>query len=152
MVEEFKAGMGEQLSREDVETHFTLGIAYMEMELFGDAVREFKLSAKEPAFEFNSYARLGQCSVATGDAVGAVGFYIKALAVKGMSDRDRIGAMYELALAYDLAGEQSDAMHMMAAVGNLDADYREVQEKLVEFSAERSYIPGNDDLIEIELM
>jgi len=152
MVEEFKAGMGEQLSREDVETHFNLGIAYMEMELFGDAVREFKLSAKEAAFEFNSYARLGQCAVVIGKYTDAVGYYIKALAVKGMSDQDRIGAMYELALAYNQAGEQAEALQMMTAVGNLDHDYRETQEKLVEFAIERSYIPRSDNLIEIELM
>jgi tetratricopeptide (TPR) repeat protein len=152
VVEEFKVGMGEQLNREDVETHFNLGIAYMEMELFGDALREFKLSAKDRVFEFNSYARLGQCSVALEKAVDAVGFYIKALAVKGMSDTERIGAMYELALAYGQAGENSEALQMMTAVNNLDSGYREVSEKLVEFAIVRNYIPINDNLIEIELL
>jgi len=54
-----KQGVEKQLSREDTETHYNLGIAYMEMELYDDAMREFKIAMKDPVFEFDCYNRLG---------------------------------------------------------------------------------------------
>src|SRR3989338_3764675 len=59
---EFKHGVEKQLSKEDSETHYNLGIAYMEMELYDDAMREFKIALKDPIFEFDCYNRQIQIS------------------------------------------------------------------------------------------
>ena len=45
---EFKKGLEKELSEEDYETHYNLGIAYKEMGLIDDAIREFQTSRNDP--------------------------------------------------------------------------------------------------------
>ena len=46
---EFKKGVEQQLSAEDYETHYNLGIAYKEMGLVDEAIGEFQLASKDAA-------------------------------------------------------------------------------------------------------
>src|SRR5438876_507150 len=46
IIDEFKAGVSERISGEDHESHYDLGMAYMEMGLYDDAIGEFQLSSK----------------------------------------------------------------------------------------------------------
>jgi tetratricopeptide (TPR) repeat protein len=151
-VDEFKDSMGRQLSKEDSETHHNLGIAYMEMELYDDAVREFKIALKDPAFEFDSYTRLGLCSMARGSTDDAIEYFLKALQVKGRTDDERKGIMYELGLAYEAADKTLDAGEMYGAVYDMDPRYREVSEKVKEYEAPRLSIPRDDSLVEVEIL
>ncbi|MBI5903810.1 MAG: tetratricopeptide repeat protein, partial [Deltaproteobacteria bacterium] len=81
MVTEFKKGMGEQLGKEDTETHYNLGIAYMEMGLFNEASMEFKIALKEQRLEFDCYARLGLCAMHQSNPDEAIVYYLKGLKV-----------------------------------------------------------------------
>lgn len=151
--EEFKAGVGEQLGREDVETHYNLGIAYMEMELFDDAIREFKVSLKSPALEFDAYTRLVHCAMGAGALDEAVSYGLKALKVKGRSDDERKGVMYELGLAYEAAGKTIEAKDMYQSVMAIDPSFREVIDKMEELDAGKRPIPmESDNLLEVELL
>ncbi len=150
--EEMKAGMGEQLNKEDIETHFNLGIAYMEMELYDEAAREFKLSTKDPSFEFEAYTRLGLCYTSAGDNDESISYYLKALAVTGRSDEDRIGVMYELGLVYVAADKNSDALEIFKTVKDMDASYREVEGIVANLSEGKAPIPKDDDMMEVELL
>ena len=154
--EEFKAGVGEQLGREDVETHYNLGIAYMEMELFDDAIREFKVSLKSPALEFDAYTRLVHCAMGAGALDEAVSYGLKALKVKGRSDDERKGVMYELGLAYEAAGKTIEAKDMYQSVMDIDPTFREVTDKMEELDAGKRPVPPipmeDDGLLEVELL
>jgi len=150
--DEYKDGMGLQLSKEDTETHYNLGIAYMEMELFDEASKEFKIALKEPRLEGDCYARLGLCAMAESKPDEAVMFYLKGLKVEGKSEDERKGMMYELALAYEAAGDTDEAFQLFTSINDLDPDYREVAEKLSGFERGRPYIPSDDGLIEVELL
>ncbi|MFZ3071695.1 MAG: tetratricopeptide repeat protein [Thermodesulfobacteriota bacterium] len=151
--EEFKAGVGEQLGREDVETHYNLGIAYMEMELFDDAIREFKLSLKSPALEFDAYTRLVHCAMGTGAIEEAVSYGLKALKIKGRSDEERKGVMYELGLAYEAAGKTNEAKDMYRSVIAIDPAFRDVADKMTDLDTGARLIPmENDDMLEVELL
>ena len=150
--EEFKAGIGEQLGREDSETHYNLGIAYMEMELFDEAIREFKISLKSPGHEFDSYTRLGLCTMATGNADAAIAHFKRALEVEGRSDEERKGLMYELAMAYDAAGNSAEALSIFKEVHGMDPSYREVADKVEALGGSKgSEVPSDDDVVEVEL-
>ena len=152
-VEEIKTAMGEQLEREDVATHHNMGIAYMEMGLYDDAVREFKISMQDGSFEFDAAVRLGLCSMSTGSPGDAIGYYLKALKVEGRSDEERKGLFYELGLAYDRAGSTDEALEMFRSVYEMDHGYREAADKVKDLTgAEEAYIPKDDDVIEIELL
>ena len=150
--DEYKDGIGHQLSKEDTETHYNLGIAYMEMELFDEASKEFKIALKEPRLEGDCYARLGLCAMAESKPEEAVMFYLKGLKVEGKSEDERKGMMYELALAYEAAGDMDEALQLFTSIHDLDPDYREVEERLAGFDRNRPYLPMDDGLMEVELL
>lgn len=152
VTEEFREGVGRQLGSEDKETHHNLGIAYMEMELFDDAVTEFKMSVSDPALVFDAYTRLGLCSLSLEKTNDAIEYYLKALGTTGSSDEDRKGIWYELALAYEKAGKMLEATEMYTSVQDVDPDYREVGERLVAITELEGAIPRDDDRLEVELL
>ncbi|MDH4227438.1 MAG: tetratricopeptide repeat protein [Deltaproteobacteria bacterium] len=151
--EEYKAGMGEQLGKEDTETHYNLGIAYMEMELYNDAIREFKIAAKDKTKALDSFSRLGMCLVASGSIDEAVGYYNKALEVEGLHEEDKKGIMFELGLAYAAGDRKNEAVEMLRSVEAMDPNYRNVSEKIRELIEGKSNIPNEeDDLVEVEIV
>ncbi|MBI5886460.1 MAG: tetratricopeptide repeat protein [Deltaproteobacteria bacterium] len=150
--DEFKTGIGNQLNKEDSETHFNLGIAYMEMELLGEAVKEFKIALKDPLLEFDCYTRLALCSMSEGKYEDAIGYYTKGLRVTGRSDEERKGMMYELALAYEADEKFEEAGKLYAAVSAVDPDYRETAKKVRMISETVHTIPMADGMLEVELI
>ena len=68
--DEFHDGLERQLNREDTETHYNMGIAYMEMEMFDEAVKEFNIALKDPNRVFDCQVRLGLSYMAKGRASG----------------------------------------------------------------------------------
>jgi tetratricopeptide (TPR) repeat protein len=152
--EEFKTSLGKQLSREDSETHYNLGIAYMEMGLHGEAEKEFKIAMQNSRLEFDCYTRLGLCAMAEQNPEEAILYYLKGLKIKGKSDEERKGLMYELALAYEASGKTDEARQLFESIHDADPYYREIAKKVRETSAvpELRPIPSDDDLIEVELL
>ncbi len=154
MVTEFKKGMGEQLGREDTETHYNLGIAYMEMGLFNEASMEFKIALKDQRLEFDCYARLGLCAMHQTNPDEAIVYYLKGLKVRGTSDEERKGIMYELALAYENAGKKEESLQIFKSIYGMDKAYREVAGKVRSAMPAHAapLIPLDDGLIEVELL
>lgn len=153
--DEFKSGISQQLSREDTETHYNLGIAYMEMELFSEASKEFKIALKDPHLEFDCLTRLGLCAMAEGNAGEAIAYYHKGLKIGGKNDSERMGMMYELALACEAAGDKEDADRLFNAIYDANPDYREVAGKVslcVPRPPKARQIPLDDGVIEVELL
>lgn len=152
---EFKKGVEKQLSQEDSETHYNLGIAYMEMGLYDDAVREFKIAIKDANLEFDCYARLGLICIAKSEYSDAVNYFLKGLKVHGHSQAERKGLMYELASAYEMSGDFHEALGVFQSVAEIDPGFRGVQHKIEELSKMKEdvyEIPKGDDMIEIELL
>lgn len=152
--DEFKTGIETQLNREDSETHYNLGIAYMEMELFAEASKEFKIALKDPRLEFDCYSRLNHCAMALGEPQEAVTCCLKGIKIEGRSIEERIGMMYELGLAYEAAGETEEAEELFAAIHEIAPAFREVAAK-VESSIHHHQEPNaplDDGLIEVELL
>ncbi|MBI5643327.1 MAG: hypothetical protein HY954_07615, partial [Deltaproteobacteria bacterium] len=150
--DEFKKGIGKQLIKEDSETHYNLGIAYMEMELYNEAAKEFKIAMKEPRLEFDCYIRLGLCAMADDNPGEAIIYYLKGLKIEGKSNEERKGMFYELALAYEAAGEKDEAFQLFKTIYDMEPGYREVAVKIKEWASERPLIPLDDGLIEVELL
>lgn len=155
---EFKHGVEKQLSKEDTETHYNLGIAYMEMELYDDAMREFKIALKDPAFEFDCYNRLGLSFMAKGDYKDAVSHFLKGLKVSGKTDEERKGLMYELGLAYEASGNNVEALEIFKSIYDMDKGFRKVSSKVKELAKKSEkegkvdLIPSADDILEVEFL
>jgi len=121
---------------EDPETHYNLGIAFREMGLLDEAIGELQKACQSVdrghAFPqiMQAYTWLAQCFLDKGVPEAAVRWYAKALSVPTIDGETRTALHYELASAYENAGDKSSALkHFMDVYGS-NIDYRDVAERI----------------------
>jgi len=127
---EFQKGVAEQLSEEDSDTHFNLGIAYREMGLVPEAIREFQVASRDPSFFVESCSMIGVCYKDQGLWSEAADWYQKALVAPDITSDARIALRYDLALAYENAGELEQAISLYEEIAAADPTHRDVTERL----------------------
>jgi tetratricopeptide (TPR) repeat protein len=123
-------------SDEDPETHYNLGIAFREMGLLDEAIGELQKACQ--SFDrgrpfpqiMQTYTWLAQCFLDKGVPEAAVRWYDKALQVPSIDGDTRVALNYELAAAYETAGDKPAALkHFMDVYGS-NIDYRDVAERI----------------------
>jgi tetratricopeptide (TPR) repeat protein len=121
---------------EDPETHYNLGIAFREMGLLDEAIGELQKACQ--SFDrghpfpqiMQTYTWLAQCFLEKGVPEAAVRWYDKALLVPTIDGETRTALSYELASAYETAGDKPAALkHFMDVYGS-NIDYRDVAERI----------------------
>jgi tetratricopeptide (TPR) repeat protein len=132
IVEGFKKGVAENLSAEDYDTHFNLGIAYREMGLLDEAIGEFQLASKAPAYLVECCAMLGVCFLDKGLPELAVKWYRRALEVPNLPEEQQLGLLYDLGTALLAAGEREAAYKAFVDLYGVNSNYRDVVARLEE--------------------
>lgn len=129
---EFKKGLEKELDEEDYETHYNLGIAYKEMGLIDDAIREFQSSRNDPGRFIHSSNMLGVCYIEKGLYQLAVDVLTDA--IDKMEDRgEAYWAMkYDLADAYEKNGNMKEALDIYANVYGWNSKFRSVSERIAQ--------------------
>jgi len=138
---EFGIDSGEDSSEEDsdYETHYHLAVAYQEMGLMEEAIREFQdaISLTEPNDGtrrfFHCSNLLGHCFFQKGMANHAITWITRALETPDISDEEHHGLWYELALAYEAAGEEDNAARYFERIYAENVDFRDVSERVKNF-------------------
>ncbi|HEY6146906.1 MAG TPA: tetratricopeptide repeat protein, partial [Thermoanaerobaculia bacterium] len=102
---EFKKGVEQQLSAEDYETHFNLGIAYKEMGLVDEAIGEFQLASKDPTRAVECCSMLGLCFLEKGMPQLAIKWYRKGLEAGNIRELETVGLLYDLGCVYQSTGD-----------------------------------------------
>jgi hypothetical protein len=123
-------------SDEDPETHYNLGIAFREMGLLDEAIGELQKACQ--SFDhgkpfpqiMQTYTWLAQCFLEKGVPEAAVRWYDKALHVTGIDNETRVALHYELAAAYETAGDKPSALRHFMDVYGSNIDYRDVAERI----------------------
>ena len=121
---------------EDPETHYNLGIAFREMGLLDEAIGELQKACQSfdrgHPFQqiMQTYTWLAQCFLEKGVPEAAVRWYDKALNVPHIDGETRTALNFELASAYETAGDKTSALkHFMDVYGS-NIDYRDVSERI----------------------
>ncbi|MGQ0763460.1 MAG: tetratricopeptide repeat protein [Acidobacteriota bacterium] len=137
--EEYRASSeseSEAAANGDYETHYNLGLAYKDMDLFEDALEEFQMAANltSPADGTGRYLQccnlLGHCFVQTGAPEVAVKWFAKGLRAAHVSDEERLALTYEIAAAYEQAGDLHHALESFTEVYGNNVSYRNVNERV----------------------
>jgi len=131
---EFKKGVEQQLSPEDFETHYNLGIAYKEMSLTDEAISEFQRAAKSPQYAVESCSMLGLCFLEKGLPQLAIKWYRKGLEAPNIREEDRLGLQYDLANLYANVGDRESAYRTFLEIYGSNASFRDVGERLKELA------------------
>ena len=111
--EEFRvaAETEEDSPEEDYETHYNMGLAYKEMDLLDEAVREFQTAVgltkpKDDASRFLSCCNmLGHCFMQKSLPKAAAIWFKKGLEAPGLAEEEHQALRYELASAFEQMGE-----------------------------------------------
>ena len=128
--EEFKKGLERELEAEDFETHYNLGIAYKEMGLIDDAIKEFQTSKNDPKCSARSMTMLGICYMEKGLFPLAIEAFKGALNTLTTRDESYWSAKYDLASAYEKNGNLKEAFQIFSEIYGVDSKFRQVNEKL----------------------
>jgi tetratricopeptide (TPR) repeat protein len=134
---EFQKGVEEQLSEEDADTHFNLGIAYREMGLLPEAIREFQVASRDTAYFVESCSNIGVCYQEQGMWSEAAEWYQKALVAPDITAEARQGLRYDLAAAYQSAGDVEQASGIFEEIAASDPSYRDVADRLASLGQQR---------------
>ncbi|HVS14684.1 MAG TPA: tetratricopeptide repeat protein [Thermoanaerobaculia bacterium] len=130
IVEGFKRGVAENISEEDADTHYNLGIAYREMMLIDEAIGEFQIAAKSPDYRIDACAMLGLCYREKGMADLAVKWYRRALESADLEDAQRAGVLYDLAQTFESIDDREAAYETYLELRGIDDSFRDVSERI----------------------
>jgi tetratricopeptide (TPR) repeat protein len=137
--EEFRASAeseGDATSNGDYETHYNLGLAYQEMDLFEEALEEFQTAANlvTPGDGTPRYLQccnlLGHCFMQKGVPQLAVTWFNKGLNAPGASEDERQALRFDLGAAYEQVGDLDRAIEIFTEVYGINVSYRGVNERL----------------------
>jgi tetratricopeptide (TPR) repeat protein len=132
---EFKKGVEQQLSAEDYETHFNLGIAYKEMGLIDEAIGEFQLASKDPARMVECCSMLGLCFLEKGMPQLAIKWYRKGLGSADIKEVETVGILYDLGCVYQNTGDVELAYKTFLEVYGLNTNYRDIVHRVKDLEA-----------------
>ncbi len=138
VIADFRNATSEILELDDFQSHYDLGMTYLEMELFDEAASEFEVSARGETFALASQEMLGYCFLRRGQIDLAIRELRKGLEIPDHEDRDRLGLLYNLGIACGVTDQEEEAIDCFRRILEIDPEFRDARsrlERLVQNSA-----------------
>ncbi|HEY3156803.1 MAG TPA: tetratricopeptide repeat protein [Candidatus Eisenbacteria bacterium] len=132
IIDEFKAGVSERISGEDHESHYDLGMAYMEMGLYDEAIGEFQVASKGSPMEVKCLEMIALCFLEKNEPASAARELSRALELPGYGPEETISIRYNLAVANERLGNLDRALQHFEEVYLLNVDFLKVASKVKE--------------------
>lgn len=126
----FKEGVAKQISVDDSDSHYNLGIAYKEMMLIDDAIREFEVAAQDPKRECVCRSMIGMIEIERGRLNEAIDAFLQGLNSPNKDPQQETVLCYEIGAAYEAKKMTKDALSYYQKAMRRDPNYRDVQERV----------------------
>jgi tetratricopeptide (TPR) repeat protein len=126
----FKEGVAKQISVDDSDSHYNLGIAYKEMMLIDDAIREFEVAAQDPKRECVCRSMIGMIEIERGRLNEAIDAFLMGLNSPNKDAQQETVLCYEIGAAYEAKKMNKDALSYYQKAMRRDPNYRDVQERV----------------------
>jgi len=130
LLRELQKGVREHLDEKDYETHYNLGIAYKEMELYDEAIQEFRLTAREPKRALECADLVGLCYLAKGQPEQAIQDLQTGLAIEGHPPDAYHAVRYDLGTAFEAVGDLPRALEQFEILQSEGARFLDVKTRL----------------------
>ena len=128
--DEFKKGVEKQIEPGDAETRYNLGIAYIEMGLLDDAIREFQSVLSEPEYGIKAASFLAKCYIDKGSYLLAVEALTSVLKDMDPAHEAYWGLKYDLAQAREKNAEPKEALQLYSEISGWNSGFREVAARI----------------------
>jgi tetratricopeptide (TPR) repeat protein len=126
--DEVKKAIGD----EDYQSHYDLGMAYLELEFYDEALAEFGVSRKHSELALRSIEMAGRCFMEKGDVELAIEELKSGLEMEGHSEAEYLGLRYNLAMGYEKLGEYEAAFEHYEEICRTDPTFRDARIRLEE--------------------
>jgi tetratricopeptide (TPR) repeat protein len=142
--EELKENTGELKGPIDFETHYSLGLAYKDMDLLDEAIEEFQLAFRMAGLEdlkgdyIQCCNMLGVCFKRKQMPKLAIMWFQRGLRIQSRPEDEYQALRYEIGICYEELGDHTSALDSFMEVYGTDVNYREVGEKIKHLQALKS--------------
>jgi tetratricopeptide (TPR) repeat protein len=126
----FKEGVARQIGVDDAQSHYDLGVAYQEMALFDDAIREFETAARDPKRTCNCQSMIGMIQLERGNLNEAIEAFISGLQAPDATKEQEASLCYEIGAAYEVKRMSKQALEHFQRAARLIPAFRDVQERI----------------------
>lgn len=126
----------------DYDTHYHTAIAYQEMGLTEEAIKEYQNAVASVSNNdgtrrfFQCAIMLGHCFMSIGKANLALTWYMRTLDTKDLADEEKQGVWYEIANAYEAENDTANAAKYFEMVFAENINFRDVGERLKKMSVD----------------
>jgi tetratricopeptide (TPR) repeat protein len=128
--EKFKAGVAEQIPADDAQSHYDLGVAYKEMGLIEDAMREFEMAARDPKRACVCHSMVGTIHLERGNLNEAIDAFQRGLQSPDRTRDQEAALSYEIGAAYEVKRMTKLALDFFQRTARLSPSYRDTQERI----------------------
>ena len=132
---EFKKGLEKELEKDDHETHYNLAIAYKEMGLMDDAIREFQVSRNGLKWLVSSSTMLSTCYIEKGLYPLAIDVLKDAIEKVEDQDESYWAMKYDLAEVYEKNNNNKEALESYIEIFEWNSKFRAVSDKIKQMKA-----------------
>ena len=127
----FKEGVRAQVDESDSATHYDLGVAYKEMGLVNDAIKELEIAARDPSRECMCYAMIGLIHLEQGEVDSAEQAYIRGLDASRKTIDQEMNLYYDLGIVNEMKSAYPEAAYYFKKIARKDPGFRDVKERLL---------------------
>ncbi len=114
----------------DTELRFELAIVYWEMKNIDDALQQFQIAQKNPHRRLTALVYLGRCFHEKGQNDIAVEQFEQAIEGLLAMNKEKMDALYHLAVTYEAMGEKEKAAATFKQIYQANVTYRDVAERM----------------------
>ena len=134
MFSAFKKGIEEQVGEDEADAHYDLAIAYKEMGLVEDAVRELEVVQRTGARPIETLSLMATCKLELGVPLEAAAHLEDALGQASGSEEQVVSLRYDLGEALLAAADRVAALEAFSKVEAQDPSFRDVRDRIAELS------------------
>jgi pilus assembly protein FimV len=114
----------------DADTHYDLGLAYKEMGLYDEAIKEFGHVVDSEAREVQSRLMMGLCHREQGNFSEAVHHFKQGLHAPQVTERERQSLYYEIGVSYEGLRDFGEALYYLEMVVKRDPGFVDAAERV----------------------
>ena len=139
--EELKEQTGELKPLIDFETHYSLGLAYKDMELLDEAISEFQMAFRTAGVGdlegdcIHCCNMLGVCFKRKDIPKVAIMWFERGLKIPNRLEDEYQALRFEIGTCYEEMGQLDKALEAFTQVYGIDVNYRKVSEKIKQLQA-----------------
>ena len=130
MLEQFKKKVSENIETSDVDAHYDLGTAYLEMGLLDEAIGEFQMVLRGTSDHLATYEVLGQTFLQKQEPEASLQTLTRGLDAPCEVEEERVGIYYYIGMAHETIGDKDAALEFYDRVFALDINFADVTERL----------------------